>query len=180
MDPMDGSADDGSDLTVSKASLLAMRAGAAPVSGPTALTVAFGTGESLALTGRMVVGRSPATGPGDVPVAVTDLAVSKTHLAIEPAPGAAWVTDLHSRNGVTLALPDGQEVELVPGRPTFAAIGTRVLFGGSAAEIVAAAVTEPMRPSGGDAESTVVSPKPAAAPAGSSAAGPLIAEVPLT
>lgn len=177
---MNLSYDDGADLTVSRSSLLAMRSAAPEAGAPTKLAVRFGTGESHDLTTRLVVGRLPTAGPDEVPIAVTDLAVSKTHLSIEPAPAAAWVTDLHSRNGVALSLPNGEEVELIPGRPTFAAIGTRVLFGGSSAEFVAAAVAEPSESSLDDAEGTVIAPKPAVTPPGRSAVGPLIAEVPLT
>lgn len=128
-------ADDEVELTVRRPAMRSALPASSGAAGSAEVTVVFGTGERYDLDRRIVVGRSPTSNATDATFAVTDLSVSKTHLDIAPAPGSAWVTDLHSRNGVALVLPDGSKVTLVPGRPTFVGIGTQVIFGDSVATL---------------------------------------------
>lgn len=119
------------DLTVSRTALRAM---SAPPNEPTptrGVVLEFNDGRRYLLVGRIAVGREPMADSQTLAVSVADITVSKTHLSVEPAPGAAWITDLNSRNGVALRLPDGDEISLRPGERTFAALGTRVDLGQS-------------------------------------------------
>ncbi|MFC5928589.1 FHA domain-containing protein [Cryobacterium melibiosiphilum] len=82
-------------------------------------------GQSVSVTGVVLLGRQPAadpTRPGARLVAVADAAtsVSKTHAVVEVdraagLPDTLWVTDLHSTNGVMVTAADGTQFDLAPG-----------------------------------------------------------------
>ena len=55
--------------------------------------------------------------------------VSKTHALVDAGTGVVVVTDLHSTNGVGVQLPGGPVVELVPGEPTEAPVGSTLILG---------------------------------------------------
>ncbi|PXA67934.1 hypothetical protein CTB96_14820 [Cryobacterium arcticum] len=76
-------------------------------------------GQSVAVTGSIVLGRDPApvTRRAATMVSVQDPArsVSKSHALIELIDGALWITDLHSTNGVSLVDAHGERTPLDPG-----------------------------------------------------------------
>ncbi|WP_261165442.1 RDD family protein [Microbacterium sp. Marseille-Q6965] len=71
------------------------------------------------VTSRTVFGRNPPEVEGSEVVAVRDttLSLSKTHFAIDVDPTGAWLTDLHSTNGVVI-VRHGDRVEVTPGLRT--------------------------------------------------------------
>ncbi|MDT0200344.1 hypothetical protein [Nocardioides sp. AE5] len=91
-------------------------------------------GTRLPLDRWWVLGRSPVAPPertDATPFAVPDAmkSLSKTHLAVGPAPGGAMVVDVHSVNGVRIRRPSGGMVVLVPGVPATAEWGSTVEYG---------------------------------------------------
>ena len=104
---------------------------------PVPLQVRLSDGQAVVADGLTLIGRSPAarTGEQDTALlAVTDTAVSKTHLAVRLAEGRAWVTDRASTNG-TLLLRDGAQQSLTPWQEAPLAPGDRVLLGGMALQV---------------------------------------------
>ncbi len=94
----------------------------------------FSTGESVTVSGAGLVGRNPASQPGefvDQLVTVFDAgkSVSKTHLEFGQESGRFWVSDRHSTNGSTVRQPDAEPKRCEPGRRYFVARGTRVDIG---------------------------------------------------
>lgn len=98
-------------------------------------------GEPIPLTGPTVLGRDPQN-ISDYPqahsVAISDVtrSVSKTHAAVAPVSGGAWVTDLHSTNGTRIETDDGVEIA-TPQVPVPAPAGSVVVFGRAAYRIEA-------------------------------------------
>ena len=76
-------------------------------------------GQSVPVTGSIVLGRDPApvTRRAATMVSVQDPArsVSKSHALIELIDGVLWITDLHSTNGVSLVDAHGERTPLDPG-----------------------------------------------------------------
>jgi predicted nucleic acid-binding Zn ribbon protein len=107
------------------------------VSGPRAderFVLQFSTGESVTVSGAGLVGRNPASQPGEVVdqlVTVFDAgkSVSKTHLAFGQEAGRFWVSDRYSTNGSTVRQPESDPKRCEPGRRYFVARGTRVDIG---------------------------------------------------
>jgi predicted nucleic acid-binding Zn ribbon protein len=94
----------------------------------------FSTGESVTVSGAGLVGRNPASQPGefvDQLVTVFDAgkSVSKTHLEFGQENGRFWVSDRYSTNGSTVRQPDAEPKRCEPGRRYFIARGTRVDIG---------------------------------------------------
>jgi predicted nucleic acid-binding Zn ribbon protein len=94
----------------------------------------FSTGESVTVTGGGLVGRNPASQPGefiDQLVTIFDAgkSVSKTHLEFGQDGGRFWVSDRYSTNGSTVRQPDAEPKRCEPGRRYFVARGTRVDIG---------------------------------------------------
>jgi predicted nucleic acid-binding Zn ribbon protein len=94
----------------------------------------FSTGESVTVSGAGLVGRNPASQPGEVVdqlVTVFDAgkSVSKTHLEFGQEGGRFWVSDRYSTNGSTVRQPDTEPKRCEPGRRYFVARGTRVDIG---------------------------------------------------
>ena len=104
---------------------------------PVPLQVRLSDGQAVVADGLTLIGRSPAgrTGEQDAALlAVTDTAVSKTHLAVRLAEGRVWVTDRASTNG-TLLLREGAQESLTPWQEAPVAPGDRVLLGGMALHV---------------------------------------------
>lgn len=94
----------------------------------------FSTGESVTVAGAGLIGRNPASQPGeyvDQLVTVFDAgkSVSKTHLEFGQEGGRFWVSDRHSTNGSTVRQPDADPKRCEPGRRYFVTRGTRVDIG---------------------------------------------------
>lgn len=94
----------------------------------------FSTGESVTVSGAGLVGRNPASQPGeyvDQLVTIFDAgkSVSKTHLEFGQDSGRFWVSDRFSTNGSTVRQPDADPQRCEPGRRYFVARGTRVDIG---------------------------------------------------
>jgi predicted nucleic acid-binding Zn ribbon protein len=94
----------------------------------------FSTGESITVSGAGLVGRNPASQPGefvDQLVTIFDAgkSVSKTHLEFGQDSGRFWVSDRYSTNGSTVRQPDAEPKRCEPGRRYFIARGTRVDIG---------------------------------------------------
>jgi predicted nucleic acid-binding Zn ribbon protein len=94
----------------------------------------FSTGESVTVSGAGLVGRNPASQPGefvDQLVSIFDAgkSVSKTHLEFGQEGGRFWVSDRYSTNGSTVRQPDTEPKRCEPGRRYFVARGSRVDIG---------------------------------------------------
>jgi len=94
----------------------------------------FSTGESVTVSGVGLIGRNPASQPGefvDQLVTIFDAgkSVSKTHLEFGQDSGRFWVSDRYSTNGSTIRQPDQEPKRCEPGRRYFIARGTRVDIG---------------------------------------------------
>lgn len=94
----------------------------------------FSTGESVTVSGAGLVGRNPASQPGefvDQLVTIFDAgkSVSKTHLEFGQESGRFWVSDRYSTNGSTVRQPETDPKRCDPGRRYFIARGTRVDIG---------------------------------------------------
>ena len=94
----------------------------------------FSTGESVTVSGAGLVGRNPASQPGEfvdhlVTVFDAGKSVSKTHLEFGQEDGRFWVSDRFSTNGSIVRQPDAEPKRCEPGRRYFVARGTRVDIG---------------------------------------------------
>ncbi len=96
--------------------------------------VTFDTGETLAVEGLTLVGRSPEPRPGEpvrhlVPLRSSDMSLSKTHAQFQVVPdGALVVMDRGSTNG-SMLLRGGVARDLAAGRPATLLHEDRVRFG---------------------------------------------------
>lgn len=107
------------------------------VAGPHAeerFVLQFSTGESVTVQGAGLVGRNPASQPGEfvdhlVTVFDAGKSVSKTHLEFGQESGRFWVSDRFSTNGSIVRQPDADPKRCEPGRRYFVARGTRVDIG---------------------------------------------------
>jgi pSer/pThr/pTyr-binding forkhead associated (FHA) protein len=89
---------------------------------------------SVVVDSALFVGRNPAATEGFPDAAVlavddADKTLSKTHALFEADAGELWVTDLHSTNGVIIALPDDSENLLEGGVRTSVPDGATVVLG---------------------------------------------------
>jgi len=108
---------------------------AAPVAPTVSLVMADGTREPLSQP--ILVGRSPSVSQvsgGKMPKLITvggaDQDISRTHVRFVLEGGTVVVTDLHSRNGTTIAMPGKDPQKLRAGEPTSVIVGTVVDLGG--------------------------------------------------
>ena len=91
-------------------------------------------GQSIVVTGTLVLGRDPAevaSRPHAGLVRVHDPArsVSKTHAVIDPGGQTLSVTDLGSTNGVSITDPDGRVTDLDPNGQGILEAGSRLILG---------------------------------------------------
>jgi hypothetical protein len=110
-------------------------AAAAPAAPTVSLVLADGTREPLVQP--ILVGRSPSVSQvsgGKMPKLITvggaDQDISRTHVRFVLEGGTVVVTDLHSRNGTTVAMPGKEAQKLRAGEPTSVILGTVVDLGG--------------------------------------------------
>jgi hypothetical protein len=108
---------------------------AAPAAPTVSLVLADGTREPLVQP--ILVGRSPSVSQvsgGKMPKLITvggaDQDISRTHVRFVLEGGTVVVTDLHSRNGTTVAMPGKEAQKLRAGEPTSVIVGTVVDLGG--------------------------------------------------
>ena len=108
---------------------------AAPEAPVVSLVLADGSREPL--TQPILVGRSPSVtqvSGGKMPKLITaggaDQDISRNHVRFVLEGGTVVVTDLHSRNGTTIAMPGKDPQKLRAGEPTSVIVGTVVDLGG--------------------------------------------------
>jgi hypothetical protein len=99
------------------------------------LVLADGSREPLSQP--ILVGRAPSVSQvsgGKMPKLITvggaDQDISRTHVRFVLEGGTVVVTDLHSRNGTTIAMPGKEPQKLRAGEPTSVIVGTVVDLGG--------------------------------------------------
>ncbi|GAB2450531.1 hypothetical protein HD599_002257 [Conyzicola lurida] len=129
-------------LTSDIAKLRGRRGAGTPAATPVApqapaVTLVLSTGVREPLTQPILVGRSPSVSQvpgGKMPrlltVGGTDQDISRTHVRFALEGGTVVVTDLHSRNGTTIAMPGKEPQKLRAGEPTSVIVGTIVDLGG--------------------------------------------------
>ena len=107
----------------------------APAAPVVSLVLADGSREPLSQP--ILVGRSPSVSQvsgGKMPKLITvggaDQDISRTHVRFALEGGTVVVTDLHSRNGTTIAMPGKDPQKLRAGEPTSVIVGTMVDLGG--------------------------------------------------
>ena len=107
----------------------------------TTLVLRLDTGESIPVSGPILLGRNPdAVGhPGARPIRVADgsRTLSKTHMLVRPVAGGLEVVDCASTNGSGL-IRAGVEQGLTAGVPVRAADGDRIRLGDRTADVVRA------------------------------------------
>jgi hypothetical protein len=108
---------------------------AAPAAPTVSLVLADGSREPLSQP--ILVGRSPSVSQvsgGKMPKLITvggaDQDISRSHVRFVLEGGTVVVTDLHSRNGTTIAMPGKDPQKLRAGEPTSVIVGTVVDLGG--------------------------------------------------
>ncbi|MDO5052788.1 MAG: FHA domain-containing protein, partial [Pseudoclavibacter sp.] len=103
-------------------------------------TLEFAGGDSVPVRVPIIIGRSPNQGPqrpGEPHpqwvkvVGSTD--ISRNHARVEVSAGLVLVTDLHSRNGTDIVLPERSPERLRPGEPTVVVPGTVIDLGSGVA-----------------------------------------------
>ena len=125
-------------LTSDIAELRSRRAKSTQPPPPPAPTVALvlASGARELLTQPILVGRAPSVSQvsgGQMPrlltVGGTDQDISRTHVRFALEGGTVVVTDLHSRNGTTIAMPGKDPQQLRAGEPTSVITGTIIDLG---------------------------------------------------
>ena len=114
------------------------KAQAAPVQPPAqTVTLVLSNGTREPLTQPILVGRSPSVSqvsgdkmPRLITVGGADQDISRTHVRFVLEGDTVVVTDLHSRNGTTIAMPGKEAQKLRAGEPTSVIVGTVVDLGG--------------------------------------------------
>jgi len=94
----------------------------------------FSTGESVTVFGTGLVGRNPASEPGEffdhrVMIFDPSRSVSKTHLEFGQTAGEFWINDRFSGNGTGVRAPDSPRQHCDPGKRYMVARGSRVDIG---------------------------------------------------
>lgn len=112
------------------------RGAAAPPPAPTVVVV-LPDGSRETLDEALVLGRSPSVSgvpAGQLPRLVTlsggDQDISRSHVRVALEGGTVVVTDLHSRNGTSVVMPNGDMQKLRGGEPTPVMVGTTIDLGG--------------------------------------------------
>lgn len=110
--------------------------GAASADRTPRLVLVFSTGQREALTGSVIVGRSPSASKvsaGSIPRLVAipdDPDLSRSHARVDLSGDSAVVTDLHSVNGTSIQLPGQAPQRLRAGVPSTVLAGTVIDLGG--------------------------------------------------
>ncbi len=91
-------------------------------------------GQAVPVAGSVFVGRNPARTPERpdaalLPVADPSKSLSKTHALLEVDDGLLWVHDLDSTNGVVVAMPGDEIVEVDPGTRVLVPAGADLELG---------------------------------------------------
>ncbi len=100
------------------------------------LVLVFSTGQREALTGSVIIGRSPSASKvsaGSIPRLVAipdDPDLSRSHARVDLSGDSAVVTDLHSVNGTSIQLPGQTPQRLRAGVPSTVLAGTVIDLGG--------------------------------------------------
>ena len=102
---------------------------------PGTIRLRFDDGTSLELVGRVLVGRAPASEPGeavDELIALEDssMQLSKTHALFAMEGAGAYVVDRDSRNGVRVIASDGRDGLVAPRERIPLSAGSIVEIGG--------------------------------------------------
>ena len=97
---------------------------------PVLAVLTWDDGTRMAVYGRTLYGRNPASEDGAVAIPVRDetLSLSKTHFEVGGDTAGAWIADRHSTNGTTL-VRDGGRIPLTPGVRTNLRDGDTLEFG---------------------------------------------------
>lgn len=127
--PVQGAASE--DLEATRAAAPSASPAVLPPAGPIAMTVlTWDDGTRIAVYGRTLFGRNPATEDGAARVAVRDetLSLSKTHFEVGGDDAGPWIVDRHSTNGSVL-VRSGSPHRLIAGAQTSLRDGDRLEFG---------------------------------------------------
>lgn len=102
------------------------------------ITLLFDTGQRVQFSSAVVVGRSPVTMGGTLPLAIfdPDFSISKTHVVLRPVAAGIEVIDQGSTNGTAL-VHHGQEQPLAAGEVGVAAFGDAIRIGDRTAQVLA-------------------------------------------
>lgn len=97
---------------------------------PVLAVLTWDDGTRMAVYGRTLYGRNPASEDGAVAIPVRDetLSLSKTHFEVGGDTAGTWIADRHSTNGTTL-VRDGGRIPLTPGVRTNLRDGDTLEFG---------------------------------------------------
>ncbi|MFC8682232.1 RDD family protein [Microbacterium ureisolvens] len=103
---------------------------------PVIAVLTWDDGSRMAVYGRTLYGRNPASEAGAVAIPVRDetLSLSKTHFEIGGDAAGAWIVDRYSTNGTTL-VRDGGRIPLVAGTRTHLRAGDTLEFGDRRAKV---------------------------------------------
>ncbi|WP_109209680.1 MULTISPECIES: RDD family protein [Microbacterium] len=106
------------------------------VEAPVIAVLTWDDGSRMAVYGRTLYGRNPASEAGAVAIPVRDetLSLSKTHFEIGGDAAGAWIVDRYSTNGTTL-VRDGGRIPLVAGTRTHLRAGDTLEFGDRRAKV---------------------------------------------
>ncbi|MFT3798265.1 RDD family protein [Microbacterium sp.] len=106
---------------------------------PAVLALRLDTGESIVVSGLLLVGRDPdpTAHPGARPLAIGDTTktLSKTHALVRPVAGGLELVDCHSTNGCAV-IRGGVEHELAPGSSAVVYEGDAIRLGDRLATVV--------------------------------------------
>jgi hypothetical protein len=99
----------------------------------------FDTGESIPITGAVLLGRNPDASehPGAQAVALTDdsRSLSKTHMLVRPVEGGLEIVDCRSTNGSGL-IRGGTEYSVAAATPVLTVDGDMIRLGDRVAAVV--------------------------------------------
>lgn len=106
----------------------------------TRLRITLDTGSDILIETTVLVGRNPVATAAHpqaalVPIDDPGRTVSKTHMALIPAPGGVLVDDLHSTGGTSVISSDGTIHDAIPSSPVLAQPGDRIRFGDRSAQV---------------------------------------------
>lgn len=108
-----------------------------PVTSGPKIFIDLSTGTTEELSQPVLIGRAPSVSkvasgslPKLVTIAGSDQDISRNHVQVAVEGGTVVVTDLHSRNGTMVVMPNRAPQQLRAGEPTAVIVGTVVDLGG--------------------------------------------------